>query len=251
MRQFQMNKQSWRKRSMSAADITGDLPIYNPASAVGRRESSTSAMKYKLIHLIPLVVMLCFFILWCFSSPGIFLFVMLCFFILWCFNLCYKFVDLETKDGRTTFVPRSKSKKPPQSSEAGDLDLTVLALESPPDGFLSVSDGPYASVTLLNQPNVSLMDSHDHSASSTDSHVQNTSLSDSHELKTPFAISHEPSAPFSDIHDSTESTVDFHELNASFSASHDAKLLFLVSDEPRPSYEVKSNKPAQQASGEG
>ncbi|KAJ0788042.1 hypothetical protein HanPI659440_Chr05g0187071 [Helianthus annuus] len=229
MRQFQMNKQSWRKRSMSAADITGDLPIYNPASAVGRRESSTSAMKYKLIHLIPLVVMLCFFILWCFSSP----------------------VDLETKDGRTTFVPRSKSKKPPQSSEAGDLDLTVLALESPPDGFLSVSDGPYASVTLLNQPNVSLMDSHDHSASSTDSHVQNTSLSDSHELKTTFSISHEPSAPFSDIHDSIESTVDLHELNASFSASHDAKLLFLVSDEPRPSYEVKSNKPAQQASGEG
>ncbi|MFS7934398.1 hypothetical protein Hanom_Chr05g00391141 [Helianthus anomalus] len=229
MRQFQMNKQSWRKRSMSAADITGDLPIYNPASAVGRRESSTSAMKYKLIHLIPLVVMLCFFILWCFSSP----------------------VDLETKDGRTTFVPRSKSKKPPQSSETGDLDLTVLALESPPDGFLSVSDGPYASVTLLNQPNVSLMDSHDHSTSSTDSHVQNTSLSDSHELKTPFPISHEPSAPFSDIHDPFELTVDFHELNASFSASHDAKLLFLVSDEPRPSYEVKSNKTAQQASGEG
>ncbi|KAI3801433.1 hypothetical protein L1987_29538 [Smallanthus sonchifolius] len=215
-----MSEPSWRKRSMSAADITGDLPIYNPASAAGRREiqtwSSTSAIKYRLIHLIPLVVMLCFFILWCFSTP----------------------VDLETNDGRTTFVPRTKNKKSQQTSEAADLDLTVLALESPPDGFLLVSDGPYVSLGLANQPNVSFLDSHDHSASSTDSHVRNASLSVSHEL---FSISQEPSAPFSDL----------HEPNVSFTVSHDEKLLFPVSDEPRLSYVGKNNKAEQQASGEG
>ncbi|XP_076940303.1 uncharacterized protein LOC143609434 [Bidens hawaiensis] len=196
-----MNKHSWRKRSMSAADLTGgDLPIFNPASAAGRRESSTSSeVTYKLIHLIPLVVMACFFILWCFSSP----------------------VDMETKDGRTIFVPRAKNKKSPQTSESTDLDLTVLALESPPDGFLSVSDGPYASVALVTQPNVS----HDH----------NSSLSVVHDLKAPFSISQEPSATFSDLHEPNELSVDLHESNASFA----------VSDEPR------LDKGLQQASEEG
>lgn len=75
MQHFQMPKRSWRKRSMSVTDITGELPIYNPASTIGRRESQSwstrSVVKYKRIHLIPLVVMLCFFILWCFSTSGI------------------------------------------------------------------------------------------------------------------------------------------------------------------------------------
>ncbi|KAK9055411.1 hypothetical protein SSX86_026494 [Deinandra increscens subsp. villosa] len=223
MRQFQMSKQSWRKRSMSAADITGDLPIYSPAAAAtGRRESqswsSRSDMSYKLIHLIPLVVMACFFILWCFSSP----------------------VDLETRDGRTTFVPRPK--KSQQTSEAADLDLTVLALESPPDGFLLVSDGPYASLGLRN---------HQSNASSTDSNVQNASLSVPHELKAPSSISHEPSALLSDFSKPSELIVDLHEPNTSFSVSHDVKLSFPVSDEPRIPYPGKSNKTAPQARGEG
>ncbi|KAI3742387.1 hypothetical protein L1987_60067 [Smallanthus sonchifolius] len=126
-------------------------------------------------------------------------------------------------------------------SENQDLDLTVLALESPPDGFLLVSDGPYASLGLANHPNVSFLDSHNNSASSTDTHVRNASLSVSHELTALFSISQEPSTPFSDL----------HEPNVSFTVSHDAKLLFPVSDEPRLSYAGKNNKTEQQASGEG
>ena len=41
-------------------------------------------------------------------------------------------VELETKDGVTRFVPISKNKKPQEESEATDVDLTVLALESTP-----------------------------------------------------------------------------------------------------------------------
>ncbi|KAL8191662.1 hypothetical protein R6Q57_028393 [Mikania cordata] len=221
MKQFQMSKQSRRKRWISVADITGDLPIYNPASAAGQKESqswrSRSEMSYKLIHLIPVVVIVCFFILWCFSSP----------------------VDLETKDGRTTLVPRTKNKKSLQRNESADLDLTVLTLGGPPDGFLSVSDGPYALLPLPNQPNVSLLDSHDHSASSTDSHVQNASLSVSHGLKAPFSDNSEPKKLSVDLHESNEPISD------------DVKLLLPGSDEPRLLYPGKSNNTAPQASGKG
>nr|GFA72475.1 hypothetical protein CTI12_AA599500 [Tanacetum cinerariifolium] len=74
--------------------------------------------------------------------------------------------ELETKDGITRFVPISKNKKPQEESEATDVDLTVLALESPPDGFMSLSDGPYAPLDIGNESmkNVSLLESHDQSA---------------------------------------------------------------------------------------
>lgn len=160
-------------------------------------------------------------------------------------------MDLETKDGRTTFVPRIKDKKSQQASEAADLDLTVLALESPlADGFLSVSDGLDASLVFPNQSNVSFLDSHNRSALSTYLDLRNASLSDSHEIKAPLSVSHDPSAPSSDSIDPNETFVDLHESNASFSVSHDAKLLLPVSYEPRLSSPGK-NKAVPQASGEG
>ncbi|KAI3772427.1 hypothetical protein L6452_03613 [Arctium lappa] len=227
MQRFQITKQSWRKRSMSATDLTGELPIYNPASAIGRNWSSRSVVKYNRIHLVPLVVMLCFFILWCFSSP----------------------VELETKDGTTNFVPRNK--KPPQESEATDVDLTVLALESPPDGFLSLSDEPNSSLALHNQHNMSFLDSHDHNASLTDSHQPNAPFSVSHEIQAPFSVSQEPSASFSNTHEPNGFFSDLHELNASSSDSHDVKLLISVSQVTRISNLGTSGGAAPQPSGGG
>ncbi|CAH1432381.1 unnamed protein product [Lactuca virosa] len=209
-----MPKRSWRKRSMSATDITGELPIYNPASTIGRRESQSwstrSVVKYKRIHLIPLVVMLCFFILWCFSTS----------------------VELETKDGRTHFVPRAK--KPKQKNAETDVDLTVLALESPPDGFLSLSNGPYASLAVLHQPHVSFLDSHDDNAPLTASHEPHASFSVSHKLKPPLSVSHDPSASFSDSHEPNKLLSDPHELEASYTVSHDAISYPGISNEDAP-----------------
>ncbi|KAI3782394.1 hypothetical protein L2E82_12439 [Cichorium intybus] len=202
-----MPKRSWRKRSMSATDVAGELPIFNPASAIGRRESQSwstrSVVKYRRIHLIPLVVMLCFFILWIFSSP----------------------VDLETKDGRNNFVPRFKKlprfKKPPKENGATDVDLTVLALEYPPDSFLSLSNGPYASLAVRHQPNVPLLDSHDHNPPLTDSHEPHASFSVSHELKPPLSVSHEPTTLFSDPHEPNKLLSDSYEPNPSLSVFHE------------------------------
>ncbi|KAL7610722.1 hypothetical protein Lser_V15G13448 [Lactuca serriola] len=64
-------------------------------------------------------------------------------------NLPLLRLELETKDGRTHFVPRVK--KPKQKKVETDVDLTVLALESPPDGFLSLSNGPYDSLADLDK----------------------------------------------------------------------------------------------------
>ncbi|XP_071719808.1 uncharacterized protein [Rutidosis leptorrhynchoides] len=237
---------------MSVTDIAGELPIYNPDSAVGRRESqnliSKAAMNYKLIHLIPLVVIFCFFILWCFSYP----------------------VELETKDGRTIFVP-IKNKKAQQGSEATDVDLTVLALESPPDDFLSLADGPYASSVLGNQSNVSFLESKDHNAPltdsngqnamSTDDHESNASILVSHELTTPssvsnesntsFLVHHVPSVTSSGSREPNELLLDSHEPNVAFSVSQDADLLYPVLHDSRSSSPGISKEAVPQPSGEG
>ncbi|PWA81831.1 hypothetical protein CTI12_AA183420 [Artemisia annua] len=287
MHEFQMTKQSWRKRSIS--DLSGGLPIFNPASGGGRRDnnnnqgwSSRSVMNYRLIHLIPVVVMLCFFILWCFSTP----------------------VELETKDGVTRFVPIS-DKKPQEENEATDVDLTVLALESQPDDFMSLSDGPDApldlgnesmeNVSLLESPdvdlttlalesppdgfmslsdgpdapldlgnvsieNVSLLESHDQNALLTEIHDSNALSSVSHEPKAPFSVSDELNASVS-VHDEPSALSDSQEFNeffsdsrepkASLSVSRVAKDFSPVSQESRISYPGTSNEAAPQLSGKG
>ncbi|KAL4570964.1 hypothetical protein LXL04_017713 [Taraxacum kok-saghyz] len=216
MQRLQIPKRarSWQKRSMSATDMAGELPIYNPASAIGRRESQSwsarSVLKYKRIHLIPLVVMLCFFILWCFSSP----------------------VELETKDGPPHFVPITK--KPKQENEETDVDLTVLALESPPDGFMSLSNGPYASLAVRHQPHLSFMDSHDQNAPLTESHEPHPSFPVSQDPKPPFQVPHDPTPSLSDSHEPDKLLSDSYEPNASFSVSHEVTSYPGISNEDAP-----------------
>lgn len=43
--------------------------MYRRYSGEGRKTSSRCSPE-KMLHLIPVVVLLCFFILWCFSYPG-------------------------------------------------------------------------------------------------------------------------------------------------------------------------------------
>ncbi|KAG6415439.1 hypothetical protein SASPL_122850 [Salvia splendens] len=47
-----------------------NLPLYKRNSSGGKKENLKSRLPEKLVHLIPLVVLLCFFILWCFSYFG-------------------------------------------------------------------------------------------------------------------------------------------------------------------------------------
>nr|GEW10177.1 hypothetical protein [Tanacetum cinerariifolium] len=170
--------------------------------------------------------------------------------------------ELETKDGITRFVPISKNKKPQEESEATDVDLTVLALESPPDGFMSLSDGPYAPLDIGNESmtNVSLLESHDQSARLMEIHDPDALSSVSREPKAPFSVSdglnasvsiHQDSDALSESQEFYEFFSDSHEPKSSFSVSHVAKDLFPVSQESRISYPGTSNEAAPQLSGEG
>lgn len=60
---------SWRRR-MEDMDQHG-LPIsdHDPRN-IGKRETAQSRYAEKWLHAIPLIVLLCFFILWWFSYPG-------------------------------------------------------------------------------------------------------------------------------------------------------------------------------------
>ncbi|KAL8501583.1 hypothetical protein ACS0TY_020922 [Phlomoides rotata] len=48
-------------------DETTDLPLYYRNSSVNKKDISRSRLAAKFVHLIPAVVLLCIFILWCFS----------------------------------------------------------------------------------------------------------------------------------------------------------------------------------------
>nr|GEU61148.1 hypothetical protein [Tanacetum cinerariifolium] len=100
-------------------------------------------------------------------------------------------IELETKDGINRFVPISKNKNPEEESEATDVDLNVLALKSPPDGFMSLSDGPDALLDLGNESmtNVSLLESRDRSARSMEIQYSDALSSVSREPKASFLVS--------------------------------------------------------------
>ncbi|KAI3450494.1 hypothetical protein Pfo_007159 [Paulownia fortunei] len=70
---------------------TTDLPLYNRYSSDSKREISGSRLPEKLVHLIPVVVLLCLFILWWFSYP----------------------VNLEFKNGRITAAYRVMTQNTP------------------------------------------------------------------------------------------------------------------------------------------
>ncbi|KAL2470418.1 Protein kinase superfamily protein [Abeliophyllum distichum] len=83
------------------------LPLYNRRSGNARREISASRLSQKLIHLIPVLVLLCLFILWWFCYP----------------------VILEIKNGRIIAI---HSIDTPWSLNETQVDLTILALTLPP-----------------------------------------------------------------------------------------------------------------------
>ncbi|XP_020214075.1 uncharacterized protein LOC109798277 [Cajanus cajan] len=92
------------KRRRSFDDDSRDgLPIYH-RSATARRDTSRSRSPAaeKCIHVIPVIVVLCFFTLWWFSFP----------------------VDVEVKDGRITAIRQIRAPLPNDTR----IDLTVLAV---------------------------------------------------------------------------------------------------------------------------
>ncbi|CAK8575943.1 unnamed protein product [Lathyrus sativus] len=100
-------QQQSTKRRRSADDDSLDLlPVYHTRTVVaGRRDVSRSRMPLadKMIHVIPLLVLLCLFTLWWFSFP----------------------VDLEFKDGRITTIRQMDT---PISNDHARFDFTILAV---------------------------------------------------------------------------------------------------------------------------
>ncbi|KAG8387751.1 hypothetical protein BUALT_Bualt02G0053900 [Buddleja alternifolia] len=90
-------------------DGTTHLPLYNRISGDGNREIPSSRRAEKLVHLIPVVLLLCLFILWWFSYP----------------------VELEIRDGRITAVYQVITQNIPF------LHLTNLATVSAPYPIIS------------------------------------------------------------------------------------------------------------------
>ncbi|KAL6580634.1 hypothetical protein OROMI_008658 [Orobanche minor] len=56
-------------RSLSQG--VGELPIHEPSSEAAKKEKSRAKFAENAVHLIPLILLLCAFILWVFSNPDI------------------------------------------------------------------------------------------------------------------------------------------------------------------------------------
>ncbi|PON84156.1 hypothetical protein TorRG33x02_200540 [Trema orientale] len=68
--QQQHTKRSLVRRMSSMADFDhGGLPVYDPHSGIGKKEIGRSRLAEKWVHAIPLLVLLCLFILWWFCYP--------------------------------------------------------------------------------------------------------------------------------------------------------------------------------------
>ncbi|KAL6340825.1 hypothetical protein AAG906_031935 [Vitis piasezkii] len=93
-----------RQSPMRRMDDIGDLPIYDPRSTVGRR---SRPWPEKWIHVIPVTILLIFFILWWSSYP----------------------VWVEMKDKRILSVHRILQ---PQSLNNTQVDITILASTTSP-----------------------------------------------------------------------------------------------------------------------
>ncbi|XP_052187063.1 uncharacterized protein LOC127797904 [Diospyros lotus] len=97
------SKQSPRRRTEGLAD-----PRILDRSATSRGEILRSGLSVKWIHCIPVIVLICLFVLWWFS---------------------YR-VNLETRDGRIIAVHRIRTPEPFNDTR---VDLTVLALATAPN----------------------------------------------------------------------------------------------------------------------
>ncbi|XP_039126527.1 uncharacterized protein LOC120262471 isoform X2 [Dioscorea cayenensis subsp. rotundata] len=57
-------------RSTPALRLPPDLPTYDPLSGAGKKEALRTRFAESMVHLIPLVLILCAVVLWFFSHPG-------------------------------------------------------------------------------------------------------------------------------------------------------------------------------------
>ncbi|KAJ8768633.1 hypothetical protein K2173_023537 [Erythroxylum novogranatense] len=104
-------------------DHSDHLPVYSCRPALPR---SRSLGAEKLIHLIPLIVFFCLFILWWCSYP----------------------VKIETKDGRILAIHRIEK---PQNLTANVVELAVLAsATSPIPSATEVHENNYSNITEVN-----------------------------------------------------------------------------------------------------
>ncbi|XP_039126526.1 uncharacterized protein LOC120262471 isoform X1 [Dioscorea cayenensis subsp. rotundata] len=58
-------------RSTPALRLPPDLPTYDPLSGAGKKEALRTRFAESMVHLIPLVLILCAVVLWFFSHPEI------------------------------------------------------------------------------------------------------------------------------------------------------------------------------------
>ncbi|KAF1898848.1 hypothetical protein Lal_00018968 [Lupinus albus] len=91
-----------QRRRSGDDDFLEDLPLYHRRSAAVRRDTSRSRSPEKWIHVIPVLVLLCFFFLWWFSFP----------------------VHVDVKDGRITSIKPIGPPLPPNDTR---IDFTILA----------------------------------------------------------------------------------------------------------------------------
>ncbi|KAL7264596.1 hypothetical protein ACSBR1_002536 [Camellia fascicularis] len=100
-----------------------DLPLFEGPSLYQKMSRSRSSEKW--IHVIPVIVFLCIFILWWFSYP----------------------VNLEFKDGRIMAVHRIEMADPLDETR---VEFTILASTTPPN--TSISQIPTLSIETEAQP---------------------------------------------------------------------------------------------------
>ncbi|KAK2380401.1 hypothetical protein P8452_36650 [Trifolium repens] len=98
-------QQNAKRRRNPDDDSLDALPLYHHRTVAGRREVSRSRSPPvdKMIHAIPMLVLLCIFTLWWFSFP----------------------VDVEIKDGTITTIRPFDT---PISNDHTRFDLTILAV---------------------------------------------------------------------------------------------------------------------------
>ncbi|KAJ0977760.1 hypothetical protein J5N97_013234 [Dioscorea zingiberensis] len=58
-------------RSSPAPRLSPDLPTYDPQSGAGKKEALRTRFAETMVHLIPLVLILCAVVLWFFSHPEV------------------------------------------------------------------------------------------------------------------------------------------------------------------------------------
>ncbi|XP_028783829.1 uncharacterized protein LOC114739893 [Neltuma alba] len=120
---------SQTKRGKTDGDDTSGPPLYDTRSTNGKRKVSLSRSAEKWLHAIPLILLLCLFLLW--------------------FN--YFPVNVTVRDGRTTVIHQIHAPLP----NTTHADLTILVVSAPPILSLAqnLSHHNETSLHLVSSPN--------------------------------------------------------------------------------------------------